>query len=92
MFFVFIQRVLGSRLGNFPVDLLKNLCACVSNCGVDLLSLGPLSVFFGVSFFRFRTPFGSRLRLGGIFVFFGSASPFEVVLSRSLLEATISDI
>ena len=77
-------------MGKFPVDLLMDLCACVSNCGLVLFFLECQGAVEG-HFSGFGRHSGPGCAWRAIFGFLGSASPFEVILFRSVLETEISD-
>ena len=65
-------------MGNFPVDLFKDLCACVSNCGVELSFLECQGALEG-HFSGIERHSGPGCAWRAILGFLGSAGPFDVV-------------
>ena len=76
-------------MGNFPVDLFKGFCACVSNCGVELSFLGCQGALEG-HFSGFGRHSGPGCAGRAILGFLESTSPFDVILCRSVSGAKFS--
>ena len=80
---------IGGRLGDFPFDLFKDLCVCVSNCGVELSFLECQGALEG-HFSGFGRHSGPGCAWRAVLGFLGSSGPFDVILFRSVSGAKFS--